>query len=566
MSGKKRGAVMILRHVAVAIIVALVAIILSCTPDVAGGGGTEWEAKVSGYTVYDGSGLPASGAKVFLYPEHFLQDTANGQLLRQTTADNNGYFVFDRLEPGVFHIEVNDNKSWASLSECEIPAEDTAISLACALKPTSRISGKIAIPAGYRGGAYVQVYGLARIARAAVNGEFAINDVPQGDYTLRVLPSNREYLPRDVAGIAVTSSSGVTIGALPVPINDSIWKYRRPIHLNTSPSGAGIRNNVLNFPVLVRLSTGNFDFSQGASDGADIRFTKANGLALPYEIERWDARNSRAEIWVNVDTIYANDTSRYIVMHWGASAVSSTSDGPGVFDTAKGFQGVWHLAGSTAIEKDATGNHYDGTASDTAPAYAEGSVGPCKSFDGMSGIRMNGTAGGKLNFPENGTYTFSAWAYADTLDNGFHLVAGKGNEQYFLKFKTAAPVSTSMVWEFVEYSDNSGWSITNTLPAIPSAKTWMHVVGVRNGTAQQLYINGELVDSTVTISSDNVPRRTEDDVTIGKFSSIPPDSLEGMCAFLGKIDEVRILNRACGTDWIRLCYMNQKEQDALVKW
>jgi hypothetical protein len=29
---------------------------------------------------------------------------------------------------------------------------------------------------------------------------------------------------------------------------------------------------------------------------------------------------------------------------------------------------------------------------------------------------------------------------------------------------------------------------------------------------------------------------------------------------------VRISNAASSADWIKLCYMNQKEQDALVKW
>lgn len=42
--------------------------------------------------------------------------------------------------------------------------------------------------------------------------------------------------------------------------------------------------------------------------------------------------------------------------------------------------------------------------------------------------------------------------------------------------------------------------------------------------------------------------------------------MEGLCAFRGMIDEVRIANEAYGPDWIKLCYMNQKEQDALVKW
>jgi hypothetical protein len=34
--------------------------------------------------------------------------------------------------------------------------------------------------------------------------------------------------------------------------------------------------------------------------------------------------------------------------------------------------------------------------------------------------------------------------------------------------------------------------------------------------------------------------------------------------FKGMLDEVRISSGACSADWIRLCYMNQKSDDALV--
>lgn len=255
-------------------------------------------------------------------------------------------------------------------------------------------------------------------------------------------------------------------------------------------------------------------------------------------------RNKVAEIWVKADTVHGSDSMQSLMMYWGNIKATNSSNGVAVFDTANGFQGVWHLGeAGNAIAKDATGNHYDGTPSDTAPAGVEGTIGPCRVFNGSSNfIRMNGTANSKLNFQENDTYTISVWAYADTLDNGYHLVVGKNNEQYCLKFKTAVPTSSSMVWEFVEYHNRAGWYITNSLPVIPSAKSWTFIVGVRKGTTQYFYLNGELVDDTISITP------------------------EGKCPFRGKIDEVRISNMAYSADLIKLRYMNQKGQDALVKW
>jgi hypothetical protein len=36
--------------------------------------------------------------------------------------------------------------------------------------------------------------------------------------------------------------------------------------------------------------------------------------------------------------------------------------------------------------------------------------------------------------------------------------------------------------------------------------------------------------------------------------------------FGGKIDEVRVSSTALSADWIKLCYMNQKESDMLVRF
>jgi hypothetical protein len=369
-----------------------------------------------------------------------------------------------------------------------------------------------------------------------------------------------------------TGQNGVVKTNIPVAPGDTTviadyqtWKNSKKIILNTTTSGADVPGTVTDFPVLIRLYSANFDFSQAKADGGDLRFSKANGSPLPFEIERWDPVAELAEVWVQVDTVHGNDSVQSLIMYWGNGNAATLSNGPAVFDTANGFQAVWHLGeAGNAIAKDATVNHYDGTPSDTSPQEAEGAVGPCKSFNGMSNfIRMNGTANSKLNFSENGIYTISAWAYADTIDYSSHLVFGKSDDQYFMKFKQSLP-KDPMVWEFVEYHDKAGWFITNSLPVAPSARTWTYIVGVRNGTSQYFFMNGELIDNTTSVNSSTVPRYTGDDVTIGRFFSTPSDSIEGKCPFLGKIDEVRISNLACNADWIKLCYMNQKQQDALV--
>ena len=129
----------------------------------------------------------------------------------------------------------------------------------------------------------------------------------------------------------------------------------KTVRLNTTASGAQIAGNVYGFPVLVRLTSSNFDFTQAQSNGGDLRFTNQDNSPIAYEIERWDAAAGAAEVWVKMDTdLWGRQRpSHHHVL--GKSGRARASSSASVFDTANGFQGVWHLDGAAgAIEKEAT--------------------------------------------------------------------------------------------------------------------------------------------------------------------------------------------------------------------
>jgi hypothetical protein len=384
-------------------------------------------------------------------------------------------------------------------------------------------------------------------------GMFQMGDLPMGDFTLRFVTSSSMQTPTVEGPVAVTSGQVTTIDTVQLT-GFGLWKYSKRLHLNTTSSGAGVLGNVSNFPVLVRLTNSNFDFTQAGPAGADIRFAKQDNTPLSCEIERWDGTNNQAEIWVKIDTVYGNDSAHYVTMYWGASTGSATvslSNGAAVFDTSNGFQGVWHMGQSLTPALDATINHYNGILSDTSPIAAPGAIGVCQQFNGTSNyIHMPGTASGKLNFPEHGTYAISAWVYTDTLDTAYQRIVCKNNFQYKLQidyFKT---------WSFAEYENAVGYELTNS-PA--TAKAWVYLAGVRSGALQYLYVNGVCVTSVIANLSYNSGRDTTSDVTIGRSAKTPPGD---PCFFKGKIDEVRIESRALSADWIKLEYMNQKADDA----
>jgi hypothetical protein len=521
---------------------------------VAGGGSTDTElGSVVCGIVYDEQGKPAPNTQVMLLPSDYdaLKDAATYQLLSDTT-DSAGVYRFEQVSLNDYSLQAVQNalRTRAAIFGIEVGDSIVTVSPSVLSKPGVI---RLALPDSLHetfGYVYIPGTTVAKWVNGA-SDSLDIDSVPAG-----VIPSVDYRLTNG-------APSRVIRYAVDVPADDTVrvvlpaWKYSRRVSLNTTATGAGVSGNVTGFPILLRLAPENFDFSQANADGSDLRFTKENGAALPYEIEQWDSARQQASVWVRIDTVYGNNDTQSITMLWGNPAAADGSNSAAVFETAGGFQGVWHM-GETNGTSDATANHYDGTDYGLgAQASTAGAIGSAKRFDGVtSHVQMKGTANSKLNFPQNGTYAISAWVCADTIDSTNHIIATKGHMQYFLKLKFNA------VWEFVEWNDGKGDDMTQ---AKAKAKVWTHLVGVRNGAKQSLFVNGELMDSTITLASDSIPRDQSLDFSIGGFLKFMDDTdHEGYAYFRGVIDEVRVTNTAPSRDWVRLCYMNQKIVDALI--
>jgi hypothetical protein len=523
--------------------------------------------------VNDPNGNAVSHALVRVRPESYLSDTGSAGVpycrasVIDTLTDLNGRFSVSGIDTGKYAIEIQDGMGRGTLIRGRAQKDSIIDCGIAVVRPVGSISGFLdrAVVAG-RVAVYVRVYGLERAVQAdPATGAFVLHGMPQENYTVYFIASSPSYAEKAIPTL-VTSGNVTDVGKVALfPLYG--WENSRTITLNTTPSGANVPRNVFNFPVLVRLNSGNFSFSQAKTGGKDIRFMKPDSTPLTYEIERWDASQAQAEVWVKIDTVRGDNNTQSIVMFWGNPSAVSASNSAAVFDTTNGFQGVWHLSeavNSTAF--DATINHYDGTPSGMSAASAiQGIIGTAQDFDGSSSyITMANTANSKLNFPQNGTYSMSLWVYADTIDATLHVIAGKGHEQNYLKMKCFG--NNRAVWEFVEFQDQAGWEFTvDSIPPAPGSKMWVNIVGVRNGTQQFLYINGTLVNSSAPLMAGNYARNTGDDFMIGRYArrvTIPTN--EGWCYFDGKVDEVRVASAVPSADWIKLCYMNQRADDKLV--
>jgi hypothetical protein len=514
--------------------------------------------------IVDTLGNSVSGVQAFALPDGY--DPVAGRAVPDSmmdTTDENGRFVIRVPMSGIYNVQALHLmlRTRLLIQDINVAGDSTALPVDTVRKP-ARI--KVVVPAGLdTTNGYFFIPGTTTYSQLNDNNGSVVLDSVPADVNLSVYYAVRTSMVKPL----VIADSVIVLPGGNATIAYSGWKYSKKLFLNTTASGANIAGNVINFPVLVRLSQSSFNFTEAKSGGEDVRFTKSDGSPLSYEIERWDASLSLAELWVKVDTVYGNDSTHFIIMYWGAStgSVTSTSNSAAVFDTINGFEGVWHLGeAGDAPALDATANHYDGTPMGMSAASAiDGIDGKARNFDGVTNfIRMNNTASSKLSFKENGVYSISAWAYIDTIDTNFHMIAGKGNLDYYLKLKPPAMGGTI---EFVEYENNGGWYYSSGSP-FKQTKTWIYISGVRDGSIQRIYINGQLVKDGGTLVSKALPRDESEDFAIGRYvnEAVNPNPPEGFCNFKGIIDEVRASNVANSADWIKLCYMNQKQQNALV--
>ncbi len=373
--------------------------------------------------------------------------------------------------------------------------------------------------------------------------------------------------------------------------NYAQWARYQTIKVNTTSSGANIAVTQLNFPVLVRLNAGNFDFSKSASGGADIRFTKLDGRTrLKHQIERWDATSQVAEIWVLTDTVTGNGSSNFR-LYSGKGGAPDSSSGSAVFTTRNGFQGVFHLGEATDdTARDATSNSLKGIPRNVGgknPIDVPGLIGRAKNFLGNNSdnhggsYRLVGSNGGDtylgpLNFQNdsatlNGVpqYTLSAWIYTNEIPSGVNnrkaIIAksrGISGSQYHLRLLEAIANQTDQNLDTnrVDFSDGPTAIYKIGTKGVTTG-FWFHVVAIRSGpvgspTNLQVYINGE---SFFSASNSITPStRSDYNVYIGSFSN---DS--GF--FNGKIDEATFSNVARDPDWIKLSYETQKPGSGCVR-
>lgn len=546
-------------------IVAMISQMISCSSSdsIAGTGSQAGNGRIM-CMIRNNDGSPASGASVCLRPHDYISNDSQKSIYTRfdTRTNAKGEFIIDSVDTGSYCIEVNDGKAHAVLLTCAVTDTDTTVSLQEAtLHPTGSLKGAITSIPGDTSGLLVQIYGLERLGVIDTSsGTFVIEDVPQGNYVIHIQTPSVDYKPVEIENIVVESSKSTDIGNIDF-IHSSKWSYSKQLILNTSPTGANVAGTVTDFPVLVRLRNSNFDFKQAKVDGSDIIFTKNNGSLLPYQIERWDPNRHEAEIWVKVDTVNGNDSSQFITLYWGNDEAVNSSLGPMVFDTAKGYRGVWHLAETGGSILDATANRYNGVVFDNQTCVT-GNIGFGQFFDGTGDYSNMGN----VCNPDTFSFTVCAWIKKTGVNKIQTIVSKSKGGPADSSYGWLLQLDSDGAFSIFIATDTGSWSNAGTFVLTSDIwitdSSWHHVAAVADRVDNnncRIYIDGSDV-STLPSGGDIK--------NIGRVVNSSPlrigSDANGGYQWHGSIDECSIVFKAHSSSYIKLSYMNQKTDDALI--
>src|SRR5262249_41372655 len=133
------------------------------------------------------------------------------------------------------------------------------------------------------------------------------------------------------------------------------WAFRKEITFDLTAAGADIPGAPSDFPVLIRLSLGNFQyFGDAKQDGSDFRFVAADDKTpLKYHIERFDSQAQIALVWVRVPRLTGGANTDKIFLYYGNKKAPAGADTPGSYDTNQAL--VYHFGAAKGAAQDATG-------------------------------------------------------------------------------------------------------------------------------------------------------------------------------------------------------------------
>lgn len=344
--------------------------------------------------------------------------------------------------------------------------------------------------------------------------------------------------------------------------------YTKTISIDTSATGANVKADVEKFPLAVQLDATNFDFSQAAPGGVDVRFEKLDGTALPHSIEHWDAMGKTAALWVKVDKVSANLAGQKIRMVWGSPGAAAVADSKAVFSTADGFYGVWHLDedGTTTAGgyKDSSAHEAHGTGINMIPgSRVNARIGKGINLDNKMGqntarwVRVDGDKTSAFNPSATTAITASVWVLAHSYPiYSYETILSKGDTSWSLQrvqYESTGYQSCLLAGGQPGYH----FCIYDFVKQPLVTEQWLHFMLVLQQPKMTLYINGEL-NAEGTGSGWN---QGSHPLGIGNQTQFTSRR-----QWDGTLDEARVMQGARSASWAKLDFETQRPMQKAVTY
>ncbi len=325
---------------------------------------------------------------------------------------------------------------------------------------------------------------------------------------------------------------GFLLATLALPLHaswwNSDWTLRKQITVDTTASGAPLKEDVAALPVLVRLSDGDFRFSAAQPDGSDLRFVAADDKTLlPYHIEKFDSLLNEAIVWVKVSGLKASAKTTFWLYYGNTSGkAAKVEDAKATYDENTALVYHFNEHGQPANDFTMGGNN-----ALNAGAPSEGAlIGP--------GLRLDGgivtlPATPALDWPARAPFTWSAWIKPGALQPNAEIFVRRGNGR-------GLAIGLDNGVPYVEVGNRR-----SAAGAPLAAGGWHHLAVTSAGSRLTLYVDGEAYSSLAAETP-----------ALGGSAVIGGRSTAG-AAFLGELDELEIDRVERPAAFVKLAFATQ---------
>jgi biopolymer transport protein ExbB len=313
------------------------------------------------------------------------------------------------------------------------------------------------------------------------------------------------------------------------------WSARTPVTLDTTATGFEIGDNAGDALVLLRLHSGNFDFSLAKEDGTDLRFVSEDDKTVyEHRVEKWDSLMNEAFVWIRIPAVQNKAQAKFWLYSGNAEITAEEAADP-----KAAYDDTTILAYNFTAPVPADGTKNKNTASSGGTLSEGALIGPGMRLLGNTAIKIPASDTFKTNSGD--PLTLSVWLKQTTINpKGVLFDWGTGDQRLALEFEGGAPVIAI------------GSSKSTPGESLPP-NVWKHLAVISDGAATKLFVDGK---EYATLSAATPAINAE--ATLGADSA-------GKNGLVGEMDEFVISKTARPEAWVRLAHAGQAGNDASAK-